>query len=398
MVSALAFGFNREHAQWPDYLTKRARLLSEIIFNALSRKRADLEIQQAFREIQILKEQLEHDNTYMRQEIDSIHKHNEIVGESGAIREVLRKVEQVAKANATVLIQGETGTGKELVARAIHNSSSRKDRPMVAVNCAALPTSIIESELFGREKGAFTGAHSIQAGRFEVADGSTLFLDEVGELPPEIQVKLLRGLHEGQFERLGSSKSISVDVRIVAATNRDLLREVQSGKFREDLYYRLNVFPVNVPPLRERTEDILPLVWSFVDGLSVEMGKHIRKISPKSAEAMLRYPWPGNVRELQNTVERAMILVDGDSLDVEIPELRSDASLGVYVSMRENERHHIERILEKTRGKIRGPGSASEILDMNPGTLYSRMKKLGITPREYRWLPVKPNNASTPCF
>jgi transcriptional regulator with GAF, ATPase, and Fis domain len=376
-ICGLAFGLNEDRFEWPEYLLKRARLLSEIVFNALGRKKADLEIQGAFKEIQILKERLEQDNTYMRQEIDSIHKHSEIVGESDAILRALKKVEQVAKTDATALILGETGTGKELIARAIHNSSSRKDRPMVAVNCAALPGSLIESELFGREKGAFTSADTKQMGRFEIADGSTLFLDEVGELPPEMQVKLLRVLQEGQFERLGSSKTISVNVRVIAATNRNLIEAVQKGAFRDDLYYRLNVFPIQIPPLRERPEDVLPLTWSFVEKFAETMGKRITQISRRSAEAMQSYPWPGNVRELRNVVEHAMIISTGENLVVEIPEVSQSQPTG-FVTLEECERRYIQQVLEKTRGRIRGDYGAAEILGLKPSTLYSRMKKLGI--------------------
>ena len=273
-----------------------------------ARKRAEQDLQAAFTEIERLKNRLERENVSLREEVQLHHQHEEIVGNSAAIRAVMAQVEQVADTPAAVLLMGETGTGKELFARSVHKLSARKDAAMVAVNCAALPATLIESELFGREAGAYTGALSKQIGRFEMADGSTLFLDEIGELSLELQAKLLRILQDGQFERLGSSKTISVDVRIVAATNRDLAQAIKDGEFREDLYHRLNVFPIAIPPLRERTEDIPLLVWAFVKELGARMGKAVDAIPRRVMEGMQRYPWPGNVRELRNVVERAMIL------------------------------------------------------------------------------------------
>ena len=298
-----------------------------IFANALVRKKAEESLQTAFSEIKKLKNQLKLECGYLREEIELKFKYAEIVGRSEAIKKVLNQIEKVAATDATVLLLGETGTGKELLARAIYNISGRKDRSMVKVNCAALPSTLIENELFGREKGAYTGALSRQVGRFEVADGSTLFLDEISELPLELQPKLLRVLQEGQFERLGSTRSIKVNVRIIAATNQELAEAVRRGKFREDLYFRLNVFPITVPPLRKRQDDIPLLIWAFVREFESVMGKNIKQITNSSMDAMRRYPWPGNVRELRNVVERAMILGKGSTLSFDIPhdfDVRSD--------------------------------------------------------------------------
>jgi transcriptional regulator with GAF, ATPase, and Fis domain len=276
-----------------------------------------------------------------------------------------------------VLIHGETGTGKELLAQAIHRLSPRGRNVMVKVNCAALPSGLVESELFGREKGAFTGALTRQIGRFEVADGSTLFLDEVGELPADVQVKLLRVLQEGEFERLGSPRTIKVNVRVIAATNRDLIEEVRKGRFREDLYYRLNVFPIRMPPLRERPEDIPLLVWTFLEDFSSRMGKKITQVPRATMEALQRQPWPGNVRELRNVIEHGAIVTTGDTLRV---GMLGDAVPGAAPSqsLADAEREHIVRALEKTSWRIKGPKGAATVLGLNPATLYSRMKKLGI--------------------
>jgi len=341
------------------------------------RKQAEMRLQSALTEIQKLKERLEKENVYLREEIKLKHQYKEIIGESEAIKKVLNQVAQVAEMNSTVLITGETGTGKELIAVAIHQYSRCKDKPIVTINCAALPSTLLESELFGREKGAYTGALSRQAGRFEVADGSTIFLDEIGDLPLELQGKLLRVLEKGEFERLGSSKTIRVSVRVIAATNRDLVKAVKAGKFREDLYYRLNVFPIKVPPLRERPEDIAILAWAFIKEFQKPMGKRIEAISQRSLEAMQRYPWPGNIRELRNLIEHAMIISQDKMLKVEMPEAFEPER--VYgLSLEEVERKHILGILEKGRWRIRGKGGAAEILGLNPTTLYSKMKKLGI--------------------
>jgi formate hydrogenlyase transcriptional activator len=293
------------------------------------------------------------------------------------MRKVLMKAEQVAKTDSTVLIQGETGTGKELLAREIHKLSGRKDRLLVTVNCASLPPTLIESELFGREKGAYTGALTRMVGRFEVADGSTLFLDEIGELPQEVQSKLLRVLEEGRFERLGSTKPIQVNVRIIAATNRDLAKDVSEGRFRKDLFYRLNVFPLAIPPLRERPGDIPLLVWAFVREFERKMGKRIDTISRNRMEALQRYSWPGNVRELRNVIEHAMIVTSGKALVIDPPRLGISEILKIR-NLEDLERAHILGVLEKAGWRITGSGGAAEMLGLKRTTLQSKMKKLGI--------------------
>jgi transcriptional regulator with GAF, ATPase, and Fis domain len=282
-----------------------------------------------------------------------------------------------------VLIQGETGTGKELVAQAIHRLSPRQSRVMIKVNCAALPSGLVESELFGREKGAFTGALTRQVGRFEVADGSTVFLDEVGELPQEVQAKLLRVLQEGQFERLGSPKTLKVNVRVIAATNRDLVEEVRKGRFREDLFYRLSVFPIRVPSLRERTEDIPLLVWAFLEEFCLRMGKKITQVTRSTMQTLQSHPWPGNVRELRNVIEHGAIVTTGNTL--KLPLLQDHApAVAPSQTLAGAEREHILNILRRTGWRVKGPQGAALLLGLNPSTLYSRMEKLGIPPRRYR--------------
>jgi len=344
-------------------------------------KQAEEELRRALGEIQELKGRLEAENAYLRQEITAGDSHEGVIGESPGIRRALAQAEQVASTRATVLVLGETGVGKELIARAIHRLSPRQGRPMVKVNCAGLPSGLVESELFGREKGAYTGALTRQAGRFEVADKSTIFLDEVGELPLELQAKLLRVLQDGEFERLGSAATIKVDVRVIAATNRDLAREVRAGRFREDLYYRLNVFPIHVPLLRERPDDIPLLVWAFVREFEATMGKRIESIPRKALESLVRYSWPGNVRELRNVVERAMIVSSGPVLSLEVPAGAASPSPEDAGSPRleDVERRHIVAVLERTRWRIRGPGGAASVLGLKPTTLEARMAKLGIT-------------------
>jgi formate hydrogenlyase transcriptional activator len=300
--------------------------------------------------------------------------------------EVLGLVEQVAPAGTTVLIEGETGTGKELIAQRIHELSPRQNRPMVKVNCAALPSTLVESELFGREKGAYTGVVSREPGRFEVADCSTIFLDEIAELPLELQVKLLRVLEEGQFERVGSSRTMTTDVRVIAATNRDLRAEVEAGRFRHDLFFRLAVFPIRVPPLRERRGDVPLLVWTVVQELSVGMNKAVETIRRPDMERLRRYNWPGNVRELRNVVERAMILCTGPILRIRPPagSPSEDSEDRAVLSMDEVQRRHILKALEAAGGQIRGSGGAAELLGLKPTTLRSRMQRLGLDPRRLR--------------
>ncbi len=377
VAGLIAFASCRVKKSWPDLLIQRLRLFLDIFGNALERKRADQTIQKALTEIRVLKDRLEAENLYLRDQIDVEYKHEEIIGQSPAIRKVLQQVEQVANTDSTVLLLGETGTGKELMARAIHNLSGRKSRAMIKLNCAALPATLIEAELFGREKGAYTGATSTQIGRFEAANGSTIFLDEIGELPLELQSKLLRVLQESQFERLGSPKPVNVDVRVIAATNRNLAKEVRDGRFREDLYYRLNVFPISVPPLRERKEDIPALVRAMVQEFGAVFGKTIERIPKKNMDALERYHWPGNIRELRNVVERGMILSSGTTLVVNLPD-HTVTTPSAGMSFEEMERMHIISVLDSSAWRIRGTQGAAEKLRLKPSTLESKMKKLGI--------------------
>jgi len=338
-----------------------------------------VELRTALSEIKTLKDQLEAENIYFRQEIKMRHQFGDILGQSDGLKYVLYRAEQVAPANTTVLILGETGTGKELIAAAIHNMSPRKDRPLITVNCAALPANLMESELFGREKGAFTGADSLQVGRFEVANGSTLCLDEIGELPLDTQAKLLRAIQHNEFERLGSSHTIKVDVRIVATTNRNLEEEVRRGRFRQDLYYRLNVFPITVPPLRQRKEDIPLLVQAFIERYARKLGKQITSIPKETMKVLQDYPWPGNVRELESVIERAVILCPGPVL--QLADKLEISSLPLSSGMRtleEMERTQILKTLSETRWRIEGKDGAAAILDLHPSTLRARMHKLGI--------------------
>jgi formate hydrogenlyase transcriptional activator len=345
------------------------------------RKQSEDNLRKAMEEIRTLKDQLQQENVYLRREMEGHQGLSRIVSCSAVMQRTLRQIEQVAPTPASVLITGETGTGKELLATAIHELSSRHDRTMIRVNCAAIPAPLIESELFGREKGAYTGALARQIGRFELANGSTLFLDEIGELPLEAQAKLLRALQEKEIERLGNPRPIKVDVRVVAATNRDLRQEVAAGRFREDLFYRLNVFPIHLPPLRERREDLPQLIESFVQEFAQMMGKPIEAIAKTSLKALLDYGWPGNIRELRNVIERSVILAQTPSLKIELPSAAcasassSDPGLALLAEV---ERDHILRVLEATGWRIRGSAGAAEILGLKPSTLESRMTKLGI--------------------
>jgi DNA-binding NtrC family response regulator len=339
-------------------------------------------LKNALSEIEQLKNRIENENIHLRQEIKLKYKHKELVGRSKGIKKVLAQVEKVAAQNTCVLITGETGTGKELVAQAIHNLSPRKNRVMIKVNCAALPAPLIESELFGREKGAYTGALTRQSGRFEVAHESTIFLDEIGDLPSEIQVKLLRVLQEGKFERLGSTKTTESNARIIAATNRNLPEAVKNGTFRNDLYYRLNVFPIAVPPLRERRDDIPLLTWFFVKEFENSMGKKIDSISKHTMNNLQQYSWPGNIRELKNTIERAVILCEGPHLTIN--EIESQPSPIADEKLEDVTRNHILRILKKTKWRAGGKNGAAEILGLKRTTLLTKMKKLNIKPPHKR--------------
>jgi formate hydrogenlyase transcriptional activator len=346
------------------------------------KKQREEKLRQSLAEIQRLRERVRTDSEFLTTESTPMRAHGLIISQSRAIRKVLYDVEQVAPTDSTVLICGETGTGKELIAEAIHRLSPRKDGAIIKVNCAALPQPLVESELFGREKGAYTGALARQAGRFEAADNSSIFLDEIGELSLDVQAKLLRVLQEGQFERLGSPRTIKVNVRLIVATNRDLAEEVRKGRFRQDLYYRLNVFPIKVPPLRERPEDIALLVWAFVEEFSARMGKKITNVPRKSMDALQNYSWPGNIRELRNVVERSMIISSGDTL--RISQFQELEQTRAPLTLEETEREHILRILEKTMWHIKGPNGAAGRLGVKPSTLYSRMQKLGIPNRRQK--------------
>jgi formate hydrogenlyase transcriptional activator len=338
----------------------------------------------AFQEIAALRDQLSQEKAYLEEEVRTEHHFGEIIGESPALRRVLKQAETVAPTDSTVLIRGETGTGKELVARALHDFSPRRERTFVKLNCAAIPTGLLESELFGHETGAFTGAISQKVGRFELAHRGTLFLDEVGDIPPELQPKLLRVLQEQEFERLGGTRTIRVDVRLVAATNRDLARMVADGRFREELYYRLNVFPLVLPPLRERPNDIPRLVRHFTQRFARRMGRRIETIPTAVMEALARYPWPGNVREPQNVIERAVILSPGPTLQVPLGDLPPAAPpaptpTAAAVTLAEAEREHILEALHETKWVLGGPKGAAARLGMKRSTLQWKMKKLGLS-------------------
>jgi PAS domain S-box-containing protein len=323
---------------------------------------------------------LERESSYLREELETLRGFGEMVASSTAMEEVFQKIQEVAATDATVLIIGETGTGKELVARAIHGASDRKDGVLVKVDCAALPAGLIESELFGHEKGAFTGAHARKIGRFELADGGTIFLDEIGDLPLELQAKLLRVLQEGEFERLGGSGTITVDVRVIAATNRDLEKTIEEGSFRADLYYRLNVFPIHIPPLRERKDDIPHLVRHFVMKQGMRLSKRIETVPPKTMDALMSYSWPGNVRELANIIERAVIISPGKTLELGdwLAKTAETSGAASIATLEELEKKHILEVLALTGWKVSGEKGAAKILGMKPTTLESRMKKLGI--------------------
>ncbi len=358
--------------------------LRGVTLDISERKAAEEGLRKALIEVEQLKDQLQQENVYLRGQVDIEDEFQEIIGNSDEIKYVLYKIQQVAPTDASVLIQGETGTGKELVAQAIHNASGRKDRPMVKINCATLPANLIESELFGHEKGAFTGAQMKKLGRFELADGATLFLDEIGELPLELQAKLLRVLQEGEFERLGSSQTRKVDVRIIAATNRNLKTEVLNGLFREDLWYRLNVFPITVPPLRQRRSDIPLLVSFFVNQANRKVGRWVKTISPQTLQRLQNYSWPGNVRELANIIERALINSPGTVLQL-ADKLESDLNVPVngnghkqLSKLEDVERDHILATLSACEWRIEGSSGAANVLGINSSTLRSRMNKLGI--------------------
>jgi formate hydrogenlyase transcriptional activator len=375
IVGVVSFGMTRSERQWPPETLQRLCLAAGMFAGLLARRHDDDALRRALAEVERLSEKLRAETVSLRRESESALGTSS-VGRSDAIRRVEEQVRQVAGTDATVLLLGETGSGKEVFASQIHELSRRRSRAMVRVNCAAIPSTLIESELFGREKGAYTGALTRQVGRFEIADGSTLFLDEIGDLPGDVQVKFLRVLEGKQIERLGSSKAIKVDTRIIAATHRDLEKRIAADTFREDLYYRLNVFPIRVPPLRERTEDIPMLVWRFVEEFSAAFGKRVESITRDNIEMLQRYAWPGNVRELRNLVERAVICANGPRLTIAIPQ--SPATARHSVRLADVEKEHIKSVLDTTRWRIRGAGGAADQLGLKATTLETRMAKLGL--------------------
>jgi formate hydrogenlyase transcriptional activator len=387
---------------WSETKNRYSEADAELLQEVANQVALAIANMKSYEEIATLKARLEKENVYLQEEIRTVHNFEEIVGNSPTLLELLRRVDQVAPTDSSVLIYGETGTGKELIARAIHDRSTRKNRPLVKVNCSAISAGLVESELFGHVKGAFTGAFERRIGRFELADGGTLFLDEVGELPLETQVKLLRVLQEREFEPVGSNRSVHVDVRIIAATNRNLRESISAGSFRSDLFYRLNVFPLEVPPLRERSPDILQLAMFFLSRYSRNLGKRMEGISTAATERLIRYSWPGNIRELQNVIERALILSHGPILELETDlsvsasEALRDAALEVAAAaqptgpssslktLEEVERAHISAVLQQTRGVIEGANGAAKTLGMHPNTLRHRMEKLGIKRSAHR--------------
>jgi formate hydrogenlyase transcriptional activator len=383
VLGVLGWDHLATHRSWSPEFLSRVELLASVYANALYRRRAQAQLQKSLEEVRALKDRLEAENVILNQEARRMRGFEEVVGTSEVIARVLRQVEQVAPTDAAVLLLGETGTGKDVLARAMHERSRRREATLVTVNCAAMPTALVESELFGYEKGAFTGAVQRTVGRFEVAHGGTLFLDEIGELPLEVQSKLLRVLESGEFERLGSPRTIKVNVRLIAATNRDLEREVREGRFRADLFYRLSVFPLTVPPLREHPEDIPLLVWHFIARKQARLGRSIKRVPAALMHAFEAYAWPGNVRELENAVERALIMTGGTTLAVDpaflqVAPAAVTSAVGRGASHAEAERANILAVLEDCGWKMAGKGNAAERLGLKRSTLQYRIKKLGI--------------------
>jgi transcriptional regulator with GAF, ATPase, and Fis domain len=377
------------------FTPSRAAMLELLASQAaisLDHARLYSELSCANKELKTLKDRLHRENIVLREEIGETSRFEEIVGRSPLLKAVLAHVTKVAPTDSTVLITGETGTGKELIARAIHKRSHRSERPFVKVSCAAIPPSLIASELFGHEKGSFTGALQQRLGRFELAEHGTIFLDEIGELPPETQVALLRVLQEREFERVGGNRPISVDVRVIAATNRDLRAAIATNEFRSDLFYRINVFPIEMPPLRARTEDIPMLVKYFIDHYARKAGKQITSIDNKTLELLQSYPWPGNIRELQNVIERSVIICDSESFSVDeswltIEQRRASAGKpALSEKPAEEEKVVIEAALAQTRGRVSGPNGAAAKLGVSPSTLESRIRALKIDKRRFRYL------------
>ncbi len=377
VAGLVSFHMVRTEREWTPAVTHQLAVIASVLGEVLARQRRDEALWAGALEAKRLKEQLQIENVYLRKDTRERLGQTRVVGRSPAMLRVLEQIEQVAATDATVLLLGETGTGKELFANEIHERGPRQGRAMVRVNCGSIPVTLIESELFGREKGAFTGALARQVGRFELANHSTIFLDEIGDLPPDVQVKLLRVLETRQIERLGSPRPVAVDTRIIAATHRDLEQLIGENAFREDLYYRLNVFPIQVPPLRERVQDIPLLVWRFVEEFSKAFGKRVDAIDKDNLAALQRYSWPGNIRELRNVVERAMIVATTPRLTIPLP-LASAASAKRSSRLVDVEKEHIRGVLESTAWRVRGAGGAAERLGLKPTTLETRMAKLGV--------------------
>lgn len=389
----LSFANVRTEREWPKALIRRLRLIAEVFANALARRQQDSELRQALVENERLRQRLESENAVWREEVLHAHEHEAVVGRSRPLQQVTQQVDQVARTDSTVLLLGETGTGKDLIATTLHSRSHRAKQPLVRVNCAALPAALMESELFGHERGAFTGALARRPGRFELADGGTIMLDEIGELPLELQAKLLRVLQSGEFERLGSSETRRTDARVIVATNRDLQEMIEQGRFRADLYYRIGVFPIRIPPLRERREDIPLLAAFFIDKLRPKLGRKTLRLTDQALAQLTAYDWPGNVREFENIIERSMIISTGPELMIE--GINTDnplvASRPLLEGTREHamantptptladvERDHIQTVCAQCAWRINGKGNAAERLGLNPNTLRSKMKKLGI--------------------
>jgi formate hydrogenlyase transcriptional activator len=378
VVGLLCFAMMRSERTWTAETLHTMRVTAAVLGNILARCESDETLRQAILQIEHARDRMRAETLYLRRESQDRAGTGVIIGQSQAIRTMLEQARQVSATDSTVLLLGETGTGKELIAAHIHELSARRGRIMVRVNCSAIPSTLMESELFGREKGAFTGALARQIGRFELADHSTIFLDEIGELPSDVQVKLLRVLEERQIERLGSPKGVHVDVRIIAATHRNLEKRIAEGAFRDDLFYRLNVFPIQVPPLRDRIEDIPLLVWRFVDEFSKAFGKRIDVISREDMAVLQRYSWPGNIRELRNVVERAMIVSTGTQLSIPLPAVAHPAGKR-SLKLNDVEREHILSVLDTSGWRIRGASGAASLLGLKPTTLEARMAKLGVT-------------------
>ena len=376
-LGVVAFSALDAERLWPSATVSRLQLVASAFASMLARRQSDESLRTALAQVSQLQGELQAEHVSLRKQMQEQNTTGVVIGGCPAVRRVEEQVQHVAATDSTVLLLGETGSGKEMFATMVHERSSRRGRAMVRVNCAAIPATLIESELFGREKGAYTGALARQIGRFEMADHSTIFLDEIGDLPLEVQVKLLRVLEEKQIERLGSPKPIRVDTRIIAATHRDLEQRIAEGTFREDLYYRLCVFPIHVPPLRERVADIPRLVWQFVEEFATAFGKRIDSIGKDDLAALQQYPWPGNIRELRNVVERAMIVGTGPRLTFSLPAT-SAASTRRSPKLADVEREHIRSALESTGWRIRGLGGAAAKLGLQPTTLETRMAKLGL--------------------